>query len=74
MLTKRSTKGTYVWLFASLASSLYVNVEKSTLYKGFLIRFSGAEDPDEIFMLIVAKLPTKKTAGRDEELSSSSWF
>lgn len=74
---KDSTKGTYVWLFASLASSLYVNGEKSTLYKG--LSFSGsaqwhlwdtarlfqqqrgrrAAEGDEIFMLIVAKLPTK---------------
>lgn len=37
---KDSTKGTYVWLFASLASSLYVNGEKSTLYKG--LSFSGS--------------------------------
>ena len=38
---KDSTKGTYVWLFASVASSLYVNGEKSTLYKG--LSFSGRQ-------------------------------
>lgn len=78
---KDSTKGTYVWLFASLASSLYVNGEKSTLYKGLSffrqrsvtslgrvsrILFQQQQqgrrraERDEIFMLIVAKLPTKE--------------